>query len=169
MMFLANLHFFLRPVAALSLVALTVAVHSAGLAAIYRVAVRSWVPTLRARPGFWAVTWVLVRFAWLLTALHMLQIVIWGVFYWATGCMPDAESAFYFSGVTYSTVGYGDLVLPRQWRMLGPVEGLTGILMCGLSTGFFFALVSRLAGIAEPEKASEPARESGERELERVG
>jgi hypothetical protein len=46
--------------------------------------------------------------------------------------------------VTYTTVGYGDLVLPEQWRLLGPVEGLTGILMCGLSTGFFFALVSRL-------------------------
>ena len=45
--------------------------------------------------------------------------------------------------VTYTTVGYGDLVLPQEWRLLGPVEGLTGILMCGLSTGFFFAVVSK--------------------------
>jgi hypothetical protein len=57
--------------------------------------------------------------------------------------LPDAESSFYFSGVTYTTLGYGDLVLPQEWRLLGPVEGLTGILMCGLSTGFFFAVVSR--------------------------
>jgi hypothetical protein len=37
----------------------------------------------------------------------------------------------------------GDLVLPEEWRLLGPVEALTGILMCGLSTGFFFAVLSR--------------------------
>jgi hypothetical protein len=41
-------------------------------------------------------------------------------------------------------VGYGDLVLPREWRLVGSVEGLTGILMSGLSTGFFFAVVTRL-------------------------
>lgn len=57
--------------------------------------------------------------------------------------MPDAESAFYFSGVTYTTVGYGDLVLPKPWRLLAPLEALTGILMCGLSTGLFFAVVSQ--------------------------
>ena len=45
--------------------------------------------------------------------------------------------------VTYTTVGYGDLVLPKEWRLLGAVEGLTGILMCGLSTGLFFAVVSK--------------------------
>ncbi|HVR19331.1 MAG TPA: potassium channel family protein, partial [Polyangiaceae bacterium] len=58
--------------------------------------------------------------------------------------------ALYFSGVTYSTVGYGDLVLPEHWRLLGPIEGLTGILMCGLSTGLFFALISKLYA-AEPK------------------
>ena len=58
--------------------------------------------------------------------------------------MPDAQSAFYFSAVTYTTTGYGDLVLPPEWRLLGAIEALTGILMCGWSTGFFFAIVSRL-------------------------
>ena len=58
--------------------------------------------------------------------------------------LADAKSAFYFSGVTYTTIGYGDLVLQEPWRMLGPVEGLTGILMCGLSAGIFFAVVSRI-------------------------
>ena len=37
-------------------------------------------------------------------------------------------------------------ILPQPWRMLGPVEGLTGILMCGLSTGLFFAIIARLIG-----------------------
>jgi hypothetical protein len=50
----------------------------------------------------------------------------------------------YFSAVTYTTTGYGDLLLPAEWRLVGSVEALTGILMCGWSTGFFFAIVSRM-------------------------
>ena len=58
--------------------------------------------------------------------------------------MPDLSSAFYFSAVTYTTTGYGDLVLPKEWRLVGGVEALTGILMCGLSTGFFFAVFAKV-------------------------
>ena len=93
---------------------------------------------------FWPQAWQLIRIAGCLITIHLLEIAIWAIFYWRQECFPDAESAFYFSGVTYTTVGYGDLVLPKEWRILGPVEGLTGILMSGLSTGFFFAIMSKL-------------------------
>jgi hypothetical protein len=66
-----------------------------------------------------------------------------GTVFWSQKCLPDAESSFYFAGVTYTTVGYGDLLLPKEWRLFGPLEGLTGILMCGLSTAFFFAVLSK--------------------------
>ena len=123
------------------LVAVTVAVHAVGLAVMLRSLLRSRcaVPT-----GFWPITWLLVRVTWWLLLIHLLEITVWGMFYYWQACLPDAESAFYFAGVTYTTIGYGDLVLPKSWRMLGPVEGLTGILMCGLSTGLFFAVVSRI-------------------------
>ena len=58
--------------------------------------------------------------------------------------MADLQSALYFSAVTYTTTGSGDLVLPPEWQLLGGVEALTGILMCGWSTGFFFAVFSRM-------------------------
>jgi hypothetical protein len=119
------------------LVALTVTIHSAGLSAILQ---RGREP----EPTFWPVTRLLVSVAWWLILLHLAEIAVWGLFYWWQQCLPNAESSFYFSGVTYTTVGYGDLVLPPEWRLLGPVEGLTGILMCGLSTGLFFVLVSRV-------------------------
>src|SRR5215510_1754739 len=58
---------------------------------------------------------------------------------------PDAEAAVYGSGVTDTTIGDGDLVLAKPWRVLAPIEGLTGILMCGLSTGVCcFAVVNRI-------------------------
>ena len=85
-----------------------------------------------------------ISITWLLIVIHAVEISGWAVFYWWQDCLPDLESAFYFSSVTYTTIGYGDLLLPLQWRMLGAVEGLTGILMCGLSTAYFFAVVSHM-------------------------
>ena len=124
-----------------ALVAITVAVHAIGLTVLLKGLMR---PDTLLLAGFWPITWLLIRVAWSLILIHLIEILVWGLFYYWKDCMPNAEAAFYFSGVTYTTVGYGDLVLPEPWRMLGPVEGLTGILMCGLSTGLFFAVVSRV-------------------------
>ncbi len=44
----------------------------------------------------------------------------------------------------YATVGYGDVILPWMWRTLGPMESIIGVLMCGLSASFLFAIVSKL-------------------------
>jgi hypothetical protein len=75
--------------------------------------------------------------------LHLFEIFLWAGFYrWK--CFPAWESAFYFSATSYSTVGYGDLVLPPMWRILGPLESVTGVLMCALSASLLFAIVARL-------------------------
>ena len=121
---------------AVVLAALTVAVHATGIAFLLR---------LHLHPkGVWHVTRMLLRMIWWLVLLHLAEISIWGLFYLWRGCLPNAEAAFYFSGVTYTTLGYGDVVLAKPWRLLAPIEGLMGVLMCGLSTGFFFVVVSRL-------------------------
>jgi hypothetical protein len=124
-----------------SLTALCVVVHAMGMTALLR-----WVNHIVGRigPRFWFSTWMLVRTAGLIIFLHLIEIAIWACFYaWDHG-MPDLHSALYFSAVTYTTTGYGDLVLPNEWRLVGGVEALTGILMCGWSAAFFFAVVSRM-------------------------
>jgi hypothetical protein len=123
------------------LVAITVAIHAAGLGWVLAHLMKSESP-FPTRP--WPIAWTLIRVAWLLILIHSAEISIWALFYWWEGCLPDAESAFYFSGATYTTIGYGDLVLPKPWRILAPIEGVTGILMCGLSAGLFFATVTRI-------------------------
>jgi len=97
----------------------------------------------RPQTRFWPITWLLIRIAWLLLLFHLLEIAVWAVFFWREKCLPDLESAFYFSGVTYATLGYGDLLLPKEWRLFGPLEALTGNLMVGLSIAFFFVVVSK--------------------------
>jgi hypothetical protein len=126
---------------ALSLMALCVAIHTTGLTLAFR-----WL-NLQAVPrseGIWPAAWTLIRIAAWTILLHLIQIFVWGFFYIWRGAMPDLDSAFYFSAVTYTTTGYGDLVLPHEFRLIGGVQALTGILMCGLSTGMFFAVFSRV-------------------------
>jgi Ion channel len=122
------------------LMALCVVIHATGITVALR-AVRSHAVR---RPRAWR--WILhfVRLAGLIVVLHLLEIGAWAVVYVWDAAIPDLQSAIYFSAVTYTTTGYGDLVLSKDWRLVGAVEALTGILMCGWSTGFFFAVVSRL-------------------------
>lgn len=127
-----------------ALVVVTVAVHVMGLGLLLKSLLK---PMVHPPSGFLATTRLLVWVTWWLVLIHLGDIVVWGLFYWWQGCMPDAESAFYFSGVTYTTTGYGELVLQEPWRALAPIEALTGILLCGLSAGFFFALVTRIVNL----------------------
>lgn len=88
-------------------------------------------------------TVLMVRVTSLMIGLHIAQILVWAAFYrWM--CFPRWGLAFYFSTASYSTVGDDDLVLPATWRSLGPVEAVTGVLMCGLSVSLLFAVVTRL-------------------------
>ena len=122
------------------LVATTVMIHAAGLGVLLSHVLRS---PERPDTRFWPITWLLIRIAWWLILIHTVEIAVWALFFWWQKCLPDIESSFYFSGVTYATLGYGDLLLPKEWRMFGPLEALTGTLMCGLSIAFFFAVLSR--------------------------
>ena len=124
-----------------SLVGATVIFHAAALTVVLNPVLRL---TAQLQMRFWPVTWLVVRITWWLMVIHFVEIAVWALFFWWQKCLPDAESSFYFSGVTYATIGYGDLVLPKEWRLFGLVEGLTGILMCGLSTAFLFATLSRM-------------------------
>jgi voltage-gated potassium channel Kch len=95
-------------------------------------------------PGFVATSWLLTRIAAITVLAHLFEIAIWAGFYYWKDALPNFENSFYFSSVTYATIGYGDIVLPQPWRVLAAMEGLTGILMCGWSGAFFFAAVNRL-------------------------
>jgi voltage-gated potassium channel len=92
---------------------------------------------------------VVVQFTTAVIVLHGVLILLWAVCYrWV--CLPSWESAFYFSASSYATVGYGDVVLPSKWRMLGPLESIIGVLMCGISVSILFATVTRLVSRPAP-------------------
>lgn len=89
--------------------------------------------------------YLLLMFAiWLLLALHVTEILFWALGYVWLGALKDFSSGFYFSIVTYATVGYGDMILSPAWRIFGALEGLTGTLLVGWSTGIIFTVFSLL-------------------------
>jgi voltage-gated potassium channel Kch len=99
----------------------------------------------RAKPirGMGYIVLLVITFSAIIV-LHMIETAIWASFYYVRGLFPDFETSLYFSITSYTTIGFGDVVLPRAWRMLGGIEGISGVLLCGLSTAFVFAIVNAL-------------------------
>jgi voltage-gated potassium channel len=88
---------------------------------------------------------LVVRVTTAVISLHGFQVLLWACCY-RCFCFPSWEAALYFSASSYATVGYGDIVLPAKWRMLGPLESMIGVLMCGVSVSLLFAIATRLIG-----------------------
>jgi hypothetical protein len=121
------------------LMAICVTIHAAGLTWALRRLRRQ-----QASTRFWRNLGLFITVAVWIVLLHLSEVFVWAVMYAWEGALPNLPTAVYFSGVTYTTTGYGDVVLPVEWRLNGAVEALTGILMCGWSTGFFFTIVNRM-------------------------
>lgn len=127
--------------AAFLLTGLTLALQCAGMAALIHFG-KSHVLPGAPREGPVRSGLLMVRFTGQIICLHMLQILLWAAFFRWT-CFPSSEASFYYSAAEYATVG-SDLIPPHVWRNLGPVESVTGVLMCGLSASFLFAVVTRM-------------------------
>jgi hypothetical protein len=69
---------------------------------------------------------------------------VWATAYSVGDVLPDFETALYYSLTSYTTVGYGDVIPPASWRLLGPIEAAVGILMLGWSTSIIVAAVQRM-------------------------
>ena len=128
--------------AAVLLVSLTLCLQCAGVATLIEWLKRVLTRDIHKRGPVYSAT-LAVKSTVAIIILHGLVILLWASFY-RTRCFPSWELAFYFSASSYSTVGYGDLILPSNWRLLGPLEAITGVLMCGISVSVLFALVTRL-------------------------
>jgi voltage-gated potassium channel Kch len=132
------------------LLASNVVIHAYGVTSAIRWLQRQVIASER----LWPWSRLFIRLAAWIILLHISEVTVWAAVYTAIGAMPGLQEALYFSAVTYTTTGYGDLVLPQDFRLVGAVEALTGILMCGWSTGFFFAIVSRMSNVTKSRSAS---------------
>jgi len=130
-------------IAAIVLAVLSAFIHALGLLGLLYWQTRQW-PRIEAdfRPRRNLPMLLLIFTA--ILGLHIAEILLWAGFYIWQGALPHLEAGFYYSACSYTTVGYGDVVLGRPWRLAGVTESLTGVLLLGWSAAFFFSVVSRL-------------------------
>jgi hypothetical protein len=126
--------------AALGLTVVTVIIHGLGTVAASGRVVRLWAGRTGC-PGRLGAEFLLAQLVGSLLLLHLAEAIVWALFFRLVGGLPDLESAVYFSLTSYTTVGYGDLVLPAPWRLLGPIEAAVGVLMLGWSTGILVIVI----------------------------
>jgi hypothetical protein len=127
------------------LVAVTVAIHAAGSTPWVRFLVRRHL----AEDGSWRSGGSIVPITstvLVLVFLHAIEITVWAAAYRVLvpdGQLPSFETALYFSFVTFTTLGYGDITLGEGWRLLSGIQALNGILLVGWTTALLFGLVQR--------------------------
>ena len=81
----------------------------------------------------------------LLTGCALLvEILLWALLFRGLGLFPSLESSLYFSGITFTTVGYGDMTLPHCWQLLSVSEAVNGVLMAGWSAAQLINVVQRM-------------------------
>ncbi len=128
---------------ALALTSVTVVVHALGTVYVVIPAAGLWrrrvVTPYVARP-----VWTLTRLVSSLLCLHVVEMSVWAATFAAAGVLPDFETSLYYSLKSYTTVGYGDVLPPTSWRLLGPIEAAVGVLMLGWLTSIIVAAVQRI-------------------------
>lgn len=125
------------------MVGLTVAIHLGGLLGLLWV-LRDRAHRIRANESRLVPLGVILFVVLGLVAIHSVEIWLYGAAYWAIGAVSDFETALYFSTVTFTTLGYGDVVLDGKWRLFGAIEAGNGLILFGWSTTFLLSVTSRL-------------------------
>ena len=74
---------------------------------------------------------------------HIVEIMTWAFALDLINAMPDLRTAFYFSGETYTTLGFGDVMLPHEWRQLALLIALSGLFSFGWTTGVLVSIVGK--------------------------
>ena len=75
----------------------------------------------------------------------LIEAGVWAVTYNVLGAISEFEEALYFSTVTYTTLGYGDVVLEDQWRLLSSFEAANGIIMFGWTTALIIVAIHQFS------------------------
>ena len=96
-------------------------------------------PLLRRRPTLVVVLWVLF-----ITIPVAIDVVLWAMLFLFKGALPSLEEALYFSTVTFTTVGYGDIVLGRGQRLLATCEAVNGVIIFGWTTALLMIVIQLL-------------------------
>jgi len=85
---------------------------------------------------------IMVTAVSVLMVAHTVEVGVWSILYAVLGVTPPGGNDFTFAFVNYTTLGYGDVVPVQQWKVLGPMTAMNGVLLFGWSTAVLFQILS---------------------------
>lgn len=118
-----------------------IAIHASVMTAIVRVA--PGISRLFVASPTLLLVMTMVGTVVILMFAHMIEVAVWALIYAFVDAAPAGADVLYFAFVNYTTLGYGDVVPTRQWRLLGPATAMCGILLFGWSTAVIFEVLRK--------------------------
>ncbi len=136
----------LKVLAGLGMMVLTIVIHALFMVTGAKVA--KWRRSRFGRVGGEIVKAFLlsVLTIWMFLAIY-LEAWLWALLYYLNpmiSSLPDLETAFYFSMVTFTTLGFGDVVLTGQWRSLASIQAANGVIIFGWTTALIFYFIQNI-------------------------
>lgn len=125
------------------LVILTVLIHALALDSMMTALERLGPKLYKHTKKLWKALMLIVTVTGVFLA-HIVQIWVWALFFFKVDALAHFQDALYFSTASFTTVGYGDIVLGKEWRLLGSFESANGLILFGWSTAFIFEVMSKL-------------------------
>ena len=99
-------------------------------------------PKGQGRHLLWSILWT----ASVLLVMHIIEANLWAILYWnlpSHAGLASFRETVYFSMVSFSGLGYGDVVLSPEWRLMGPIEAMAGITVFALTTAIVIAVIQK--------------------------
>lgn len=127
------------------MISLTVIIHAIALDKLVNLLEKFGPYTYRIFTQSWKMPLMVITVLGVFLA-HILQIWLWAILFMTLepNILPDLESALYFSTSSFTTVGFGDVYLDKEWRLLSSFEAANGFILFGWSTAFIFEIISKL-------------------------
>jgi len=75
---------------------------------------------------------------------NVLQIALWGLLFVWLGEFKEVYPAIYHSAVNFTSLGYGDVVMKQEWKLLGPLEASNGVLMMSMTAAALTAILQTI-------------------------
>ena len=124
------------------LMVVTTVIHASAMLLVVRQVISKSEKVLNRsrRMHFYSVSGVVL----LMFIVSVMEVMVWSVTYLWLGAFEDFERATYFSMVTFTTLGYGEIILSEEWRLLASFEAANGIIMFGWTTAIVLAAVQRV-------------------------
>jgi hypothetical protein len=118
-----------------------ITIHALVMTAVARVA-RTMAVKSTSRPALRLIG-VMIATVTVLMAAHTAEVIVWSLAYLMVDAVPAGAGLVYFAFVNYTTLGYGDVLPVEDWKILGPMTAMNGVLLFGWSTAVIFEVLRR--------------------------